>query len=129
MNETKKTRDEDDETPLLEWTVGVIGALLFAGALVVLVGEGMRARSPPDIVARVAEVRAQSGGWLLRLEAGNRGDEPAEDVTLLVSSGAEVREVRIDFIAPHATRVAGVVFSAQPHGDAVAILPQGFLEP
>lgn len=137
MSEKEKTgaRANDDATPVLEWITGVIGAVLFAWALTVLIGEALDPNTPPVIGTRVVETREQPDGWLVVFEARNSGDQPAKAVTFVVAlSGGErtaviEREATIDFIGPHSVRRAGVFFSTDPAGREIAIAPQGYLEP
>lgn len=133
VKHSRRKRDDDSATPLFEWLAGGIGAVLFLGALGVLIIEATSSKTPPAIETRLIETVEQRGGWLVRFEAQNSGDQPAEQVEVVVTLGGgkptATREVTIDFIGPHSARRAGVFFTRDPAGREIAIEAKGYLEP
>lgn len=126
MRERRKPAKGGGDTPLLEWICGGVGALLFLGAVGLLMGEGMRPATPPDISGRVIGVEQAASGWLARIEVRNVGDA-AVDVRLEVSSGGETRNMTVDFLPAQATRTGGVYFEQRPVSDSIRVTLTGFL--
>ncbi len=120
-----------DDTPLLEWVAGAIGAALFATALVLTLHPATRPRQPPDVTARVEAVSRVAGGWLVAFKAQNAGGETAENVTVTATledggEAVETRRAEIGFLPTHATRTAAIVFARDPQGLEIVLHPEGF---
>lgn len=118
-----------DETPLLEWIVGGLGAMVFAAMLVVLVGVGVRGGdAPPDIVVRIDDVRAVASGYVAEFTARNEGDETAAAVEIVASlaDGTE-RRASFDYLSPHSERRGGFFFETEPVG--VRVRAESYSEP
>jgi uncharacterized protein (TIGR02588 family) len=127
-------RDDEDDTPLLEWVFGVIGLVLFVGALVVTILNGMRPSVPPTIVVAMQASEASGGKFRVAFNVVNQGDETAARVQLsaTLSEGGNVLEthaVEIDFLPPHASRNASVLFRRDPADLELAIEPVSYQSP
>jgi uncharacterized protein (TIGR02588 family) len=126
MTERRKPAKSEGDTPLLEWICGGVGALLFLAAVVLLVGEGMKPATPPDISGRVIGVEQVASGWRVTVEVRNAGDA-AVDVRLEVNSGGETRDMTVDFLPPQATRTGGVYFEQRPISGSIRVALTSFL--
>lgn len=127
-------RDDEEDTPLLEWIFGAIGLVLFAGALVVTVLNGLSQDEPPTITTRIEQAQPSAGRFRVEFEATNSGDETAAHVQLVATlkdGGAvvESRTVEIDFLPPHSSRRAGVLFDRSPEGLVVEIKAVSYQHP
>ncbi|MDZ4761448.1 MAG: hypothetical protein SGJ21_10285 [Alphaproteobacteria bacterium] len=124
----------DEETPLLEWIAGLLGAALFLGALAVTIANGFEQGAPPEISVQAGQVFMQRQGFLVEFEAANSGDATAAAVHFRATlrDGAQIvetREVEIDFLPPHSVRSGGVIFARDPDGLQVTIEPVGYQDP
>ncbi len=124
-----------DETPLLEWSVGALGAALFVAILVVLISHAATgADAPPDVRTRVERIAPVTDGYLVMFVALNEGDVTAASLrmiaTLETPSGArEQHEVTLDYLPPHSERRAGFVFAEDPRAGTLTIAADGFTDP
>ncbi|HYJ79902.1 MAG TPA: hypothetical protein VEW03_09895 [Longimicrobiaceae bacterium] len=115
-----------------EWVVAGIGALLVSAVIAFLAYEAVTFEgSPPDIVVRVDSVSHVGGGYLVHLQARNRGGTTASSVgieaELRTAAGeVETRSVDIDYIPAHSLRHAGVVFGEDPRGRPLEVRTTGF---
>lgn len=130
----KRTRDDTDDTPLLEWIAGGVGALLFAGAIGVTLANGFAASKPPTILASVDEAEPVGGRFRVEFEAVNSGDETAAAVHFeaVIREGEtviETREAEIDFLPPHSQKRAGMFFDNDPTGRSVNVTAVGYQHP
>lgn len=126
MTERKKASKDDGGTQLLEWICGAIGAVLFLGLIVLLVGEGMKTPTPPDISGRVAGVERRESRWFVAIEVRNAG-EAASDVQIEVISGGETRAMTVDFLPAHGGVTGGVYFDQPPDSRSIRVAPVGYL--
>lgn len=122
-------------TPLLEWVVGGLGALLFAGILGAVLWHGLTDRgAPPAIVVEVTGIEPVTGGHVVRFEARNTGDITAAQVRIaaVLSNGQsepEEHEATIDFLPPQSVRRGGFFFEQDPRNGALNIRADGYNDP
>ncbi|ADI15565.1 hypothetical protein [Truepera radiovictrix] len=131
-------RDAGAPTPQLpsrlEWGVAALGLLLVAGVLGFLLYQALLTPdTPPEIALRVLDVQPSSGGYLVRLEAANRGGETAAELVVegaLRRGGevAETSELTFDFVPPDSVREGGLFFSQDPRG-RLELRAKSFREP
>jgi len=118
-----------DQTPLLEWLVGGLGALIFCALIGVLVwNSGDGAQAPPDVRVDVERIQRTRAGYVLEFAAGNAGDVTAAQVEIVarLASGEE-RRARLDYLPPHSTRRGGFFFESDPRG--AEIRAEGYADP
>jgi uncharacterized protein (TIGR02588 family) len=104
----------------LEWTVFAVGLVLVLATLGFLVRESIvGAGGPPEVVARLGEVRPSEGGYLVPVEVVNIGQTTAEDVLVpiyldLPDGRREEAELNIAFLPRDSKRDGWVSFRDDP---------------
>lgn len=124
-----KRRVTKGDTPLLEWIVGALGAVIFAAILAVLISNGLGGDAPPSVVARVERIVPVEGGYAVEISARNAGDTTAADVEIKAESGSETRTARFDYLPPHSERRGGVFFEHDPRGGELQLRAEGWQAP
>jgi uncharacterized protein (TIGR02588 family) len=123
------------EIPALEWATAIAGAILLAGALAFMVRQALVSDGEPGPVTFVVkEVRSVGSGFLVEVEARNRGGATYAELevegTLRDASGsAERATVRIDYLPPGSAREAGLFFRSDPARGRLELAPKGFRAP
>ena len=126
----RREKARPTEIPAFEWVAAAIGALLLAAAVVVLVREGLRDRTPPDLAARVERVEPAGAGWRVELVLENRGDVTVTDVTFTAElAGEAVGEVTLDRLPGRSARRAGLVLDQAAAPASLAVRATGYLVP
>lgn len=122
-------------TPLLEWVVGGLGALLVGSAIALLVYHSLtRDRTPPDVrlvAERVLDLRT---GYLVQFRAFNEGRSAAAQLTIegeLVGPDGktELSEAVFEYLPPRSGREGGLYFSQDPRAGQLSLRPKGYVEP
>lgn len=122
-------------TPMLEWVVGGVSAVLVLGMLAFIVVEGMiRDERPPDLRAVADSVVPVSAGHLLLFTIHNEGGETAAQVqvsgTLLQGTDTvEESEAMFDYVPIGARRHGAMQFQRALEGMEVELRVTGFSEP
>ncbi len=104
----------------LEWVVFGVSAVLLAALTVYLVREAVRPHDrPPEIVVQIGQVRESGGTFMVPVEARNDGDQPAEDMTIVVrlTVGGEEREraeLAFSYLPRGSTHSGWVSFRTDP---------------
>jgi len=127
-------RKRKGDAPLLEWFVGGLGAIIFAGMLAVLLTTGLAGEdAPPSIHVKTERVAAVEGGYVLEFSARNASDVTAADIAVVAElrGGGEVqrREARFDYLPPHSARRGGFFFESDPRQGALVLRAEGYNEP
>ena len=128
----KKT---DHKTPLWEWLIAAIGAVLILFVLGALVWEAVfESKSPPRIELRVKQTAPQGSGELVLIEAHNHGQQVASALKVrgVLRSGdtvIESREVTIDYLPHRSSKIVGLFFSQPTAGHDLRLEPIGFVQP
>jgi uncharacterized protein (TIGR02588 family) len=128
-------RTSDQETPLLEWIVGGLGAALVGGTIAFLVYHALaRDQTPPDIRVVAERVLDLQHGYLVQFRAFNQGNSAAAEVgiegELAGRDGdTEVSEVVLDYLPPHSDREGGLVFSRDPRAGQLSLRAKGHARP
>lgn len=122
------------DTPLLEWIVGGLGALLFAVMLGVLIKASQEPDTPPRIEIALQDVIESDGRYIVEFEALNRGGATAADVEIVAQLNAggamvEERRMRFDYLPPHAHRRGGLIFTRDPNAGALVFSIDGYADP
>jgi uncharacterized protein (TIGR02588 family) len=130
-----EARSRDHATPLLEWVIGGLGALLVAGAIALLVYHSLaRGHAPPDIRLVAEEVLELRHGYLVRFRAFNEGGSAAAEVTIegeLVGRDGEVEtsEAVLDYLPPRSDREGGLLFANDPRAGSLRLRATGYATP
>lgn len=114
--------------PTAEWVVGALGLVLTLALLGYLLRSALDGpRRPPDISVAVDSVVHQRSGWLAFVTATNAGDATAADVNLegAIGGGSQPSSVVLDYLPPHSSRTAVLVFHDDPTG-RVTVRATGF---
>lgn len=128
-------RTSGQETPLLEWIVGALGAALVCGAIAFLVYHALaRDRTPPDIRVVAERVLDLQHGYLVQFRAFNQGNSAAAEVGIEgelegPDGDTEVSEVVLDYLAPHSESEGGLVFSRDPRAGQLSLRAKGHAKP
>lgn len=122
-------------TPVWEWVVGGLGALLVLGAIVLLVYHALtRDQTPPDIRLIAERVLDLQHGHLVQFRAFNEGHTTAAQVTIegeLARSDGEVEisEVVLDYLPPRSGREGGLLFESDPRAGKLSLRAKSYIEP
>jgi uncharacterized protein (TIGR02588 family) len=122
-------------TPLLEWIVGTLGAILVGAAIAFLLYHSLvRDRTPPDIRVVAERVLDLQNGYLVQFHAFNEGHSAAAAVTIegaLVGPDGEVEisEVVVDYLPPRSDRGGGLLFESDPRAGALTLRAKGYAKP
>lgn len=121
--------------PMLEWVVGVLGALIVAALVGYLVWSAVaRDETPPDVRLQVIGIQELPEGYLVRFAAENQGSQAAAALLIegeleLPDGETETGEATIDYLPPRSTREAALVFRNDPVSGDLTIRPKGFTRP
>jgi uncharacterized protein (TIGR02588 family) len=122
-------------TPLLEWIVGGLGAVLVAGAIAYLVWHSLaRDGTPPDVRLVAERVLDLRNGYLVQFRAFNEGGSAAAQVTIegeLTGPDGEVEtsEVVLDYLPPRSDREGGLLFANDPRAGELRLRATGYARP
>ena len=128
-------RTSGHTTPLLEWVVGGLGALLVGGAIAFLVYHSMtRDRTPPDVRVVAARVLDLQNGYLVQFRAFNQGGSAAAQLTIEgelagPDGHTETSEATLDYLPPRSDREGGLVFSRDPRAGQLSLRAKGYARP
>ena len=123
------------EISVWEWLTAALGLVLVLGAVALMLFDGAANGSrPPDVSVRAVRTLRTAGGWLVEIEAANRGTETAAELEISgeLSRGGRVLEsatATVDYLPGGARRRAGLYFSEDPGTGELRLRPVGFREP
>jgi uncharacterized protein (TIGR02588 family) len=135
MNTRAKSRKAHDATPLLEWILGTIGALLFVAGVAYLTIEGLRGEDrPAEITFTVDEVLRAGDGFLVRYSAHNQGTQTLAEVHLkaeIVAGTTVMDEAQstLDFLPGQSSRSGGFYLKEDPNRYRLELRVEGYQEP
>ncbi|MGH9942978.1 MAG: hypothetical protein ACRD9R_11550 [Pyrinomonadaceae bacterium] len=121
----------------LEWTVFGASLCLVLGVLTYLGYEAIKTGDrPPSIEVRLGAPAQAAQGYMVPVAAVNRGDQPAEGVTVEVTleaavggAVAERGEVVFAFLPRSATREGWVTFHTEPRAALLKARVLGYEKP
>jgi uncharacterized protein (TIGR02588 family) len=128
-------RTSRQATPLLEWIVGALGAVLVGGAIAFLVYHALtRDRTPPDVRVVAQRVLDLQNGYLVQFRAFNQGGSAAAQLTIEgelagPDGSTEVSEAVLDYLPPRSDREGGLVFSRDPRAGQLSLRAKGYARP
>lgn len=143
MNTDERDQGRDEEqaahglqdTPLLEWIMALVGAVLIGATSGFLLYEALaQGDEPPSVAIEVRDVQAQEGRFLVAFDANNTGDETGAGVIVegqLVQGGetVETSSVTIPYVPGHSTRKGGLFFTQDPAQYELRIRALGYERP
>jgi uncharacterized protein (TIGR02588 family) len=135
MNKRAENKKAHDVTPLLEWILGVVGALLFVVGITHLTVEGLRGEDrPAEITFTVNEVLPAGEGFLVRYTAHNRGTQTLAELHLKAemiagSTVMDEAQATLDFLPGQSSRSGGFYLQEDPNRYRLEIRAEGYQEP
>jgi uncharacterized protein (TIGR02588 family) len=119
----------------LEWTVFGVSALIVAAVLGLLVTQAVATgEEPPEVVVITAEPQRTGAGFLVPVEAVNRGAETVEnaEIEVTLELGGRVVErgtFMVAFLPRHSKRNGWVQFERDPRCCRISARAVGFEKP
>lgn len=116
------------DRPLLQWGMAVLGGIVTLSVIGVVLWEAVQLPSPPDLQARIVEVRAAAGGYVAQVEVVNAGADTAAAVDLMGRLGdSPPSTATVDYVPGHGRATAWLRFDGDPRGATVEVI--GWSEP
>ena len=134
MKRTSRTKEHQD-TPLLEWIFGILGAALFLLGVAFLVVEGLRgADHPGRIEFKVQEIEQAGDAFYVRYSAHNLGTLTLADLNVRAAlfqgdTVVETAHGRLDFLPGESSRTGGFYFLRDPRDLKLVISAEGYQDP
>ena len=119
----------------LEWSVFAVALVLVLATLGYLVSEAVTTDdTPPDVLVTLGPPRPGSGGFMVPVEAANRGGQPAEGLRIAVRletpNGANEESVLFFPYLPRESKRRGwVTFRTDPGSGTLRVSGVGFQSP
>lgn len=129
MSRRRPARDAAEIVTLVV-SIAVVAALI-GGVVLVQLARGER---PPvlEATASLERMRAEGGRYYLPIEIGNRGDQAAEAVLVVVVQRVGERDLEhelvVDYLAGHGTAKATAVLVEDPRTARVRVEVRSFLQ-
>lgn len=123
------------DTPMTEWIVATVSAALVLGVLGFLIWDGVSHPStPPDVTVEVDSILPAGPGYLVLVQARNRGRNTAADVIvegeLEADTGqVEIAQTMLDYVAGGGEQRAGLYFQRDPRTLKLRLRAHGYREP
>lgn len=125
----------DEDIPLIEWVIGVIGAALVVGALLFLLyreltGDG----TPPNLTVEIESVTPVEAGYRVQVIVRNRGQITAQAVMVegeLTRAGesVETSQASLDYVAAQSEASGGLFFTRNPEQFELQVRATGYQIP
>jgi uncharacterized protein (TIGR02588 family) len=122
--------------PLWEWLVAALGLLLVVGMVGLLLYEAASESAyAPDVTLEANTPIKLNSGWHLTIQAVNRGDKAAAQLTIAAelrdkdSQVVETAELTFDYLAPHSSRTGGVYFINDPAKFQLQLASKSYVSP
>lgn len=131
----RSTRKQHEPTPLLEWVLGGLGAVLFIGAVSFLFYEGLQGQDAPGgLKLRVDEVARVQGGYVVEFSAYNGGTRTLMDLHVtahLLEGEAEIEtaEAALDYLPGRSSQHGGFYLRRNPDDYRLELRAGGYQEP
>ena len=129
---------EPQHTPFLEKVIGAVGALFLLAIVGFLIYEVLQPSSPPVVLVAIESITPVTGGYLVQIEAENRGETTASTVevegTLTPSDQQDAAPIEtsmttFDYIPSQSSRRGGLFFQADPNQFLLEVVAKGYIEP
>lgn len=128
----RKPETNKPPIPLLEWVVAAIGSVLVCGSLGFLGYRASIEKSPPVFKSEVLRVVATDNGFLTEIKVHNRGGTAVASLRLSAkaqSDGVSPKQVVIDYLPGHSSRIVAMMFSDRPDRDALQLGVESYALP
>ena len=123
--ENEQTENEqngqDEKTPLLEWLIAIVGALLVAGSIGFMLYSAFTESEEPlvNLTVKKEPAKAIGNGFLVKFTLENSGEENAAAVTVegKIMEGEkeiETSSTNISYAPSNSKREGGLVFKTNP---------------
>lgn len=124
-----------DDTPVTEWIVVALGAVLVVGAVGYMTWFGLtRQDGPPRLVVTATSIEAAPEGFTVAFTAHNAGAATA--ATVLVSGElwdggrmVAVSRTMLDYVPEKSDRRGGLFFTLDPRQYRLVLRAEGYSEP
>jgi uncharacterized protein (TIGR02588 family) len=132
---SKRSKQSQETTPLLEWILGGLGVLLFLGAVGFLLFEGSNGEDrPAEVEIHVDEIVPARNAYIVRYRAHNAGTQTLVDVRISATLYDDARvveqaEAAIDFLPGQSWRRGGFYLREDPRQHRLEIKVGGYQEP
>lgn len=132
---SKKASPQPQNPSRLEWLVAALSLVLVLGTVGFLFYQALFGETtPPDISLQVVAIVPSSGGYLVTVQAQNRGGETAAELVVegeLLSAGEtlETSELTFEFVPAHSSREGGLFFRHDPAGGRLELRAKSYREP
>lgn len=134
-SDRKPKKRDNEPTPLIEWVVGALSAVLVAGLVLYLGYEALFADDrPAQLEVAIERIDVVDNGAVVTIAVANRGDKAASAVTVNASApddegNAFQKQVEFDFIAANAVERGAFLFPHSVAADDLNIEIGGYSEP
>ena len=134
MKRTSRAKAHQD-TPVLEWIFGSLGATLFLLGLGFLVAEGLQGHDNPGrIEFKVQEIAQAGDAFSVRYSAHNLGTLTLADLNVRAellqgNTVVETAHGTLDFLPGESSRTAGFFFRRDPRQLNLVISAEGYQDP
>jgi uncharacterized protein (TIGR02588 family) len=131
----KPSESREADTPLLEWLLGGIGAVLVTTCVAFLIYEGVsNGEEPGAISASVKDIVSADGAHIVTFELHNAGSQTLSNLHVTAHLTAGDREVErvqtvIDYLPGRSHQEGGFYFKNDPRKFRLEIAPEGFQKP
>lgn len=135
MKDLMETKTPEPNIPVLEWAFATVGVIIVIGVIVFNIVQALRDReTPPDIMVKAEEPIRTTQGYVLPIEALNRGGASAAALMIqgevrVNGEVVETSEVTFDYVAPHSSKKGGLFFEHDPKASSVKLRVLGYQEP
>jgi uncharacterized protein (TIGR02588 family) len=109
------------DTPLLQWVMAALGAVVTASIIGVVIWEALQPASPPALSARIVEIESTSAGYVAVIRVENAGDDTASAVDVEGVLGEEQATATVDYVPSHGHARAFLRFDADPRAASVTV--------
>jgi uncharacterized protein (TIGR02588 family) len=135
-NKSSESRKQA-RTPILEWVLGGIGAVLIFGCLAYLIHEGIRegGEAPGALTATVLEIIPVGSAYLVTFDLQNSGSQTLSNLQVSARLfDATQREVdrattTLDYLPGRSSQRGGFYFHRDPRQFTLVIRPEGYQIP
>lgn len=112
MADSRKSSSPDH--PVLQWIMAALGLVITLTAAGIIAWEALQPSSPPDLTARVTDVRPAAAGFVAGIEVRNLGRETAAAVQLEGRAGGHTASATIDYVPGMGSTAVALAFPGAP---------------
>jgi uncharacterized protein (TIGR02588 family) len=117
------------DIPALEWLSAGIGLVLASTAIGLTAWDALfGVEGPPVIEVKIRTVTPTPHGYVVQVEAFNRGGEPAAQVQIEGVMASERSSLVLDYIPEQSHASGGLVFKSDPRAQSLDLRATGFAD-